>query len=398
MLAVLANNIVSEPCASCLSLPERRGGLHTAAAGRGSCGGCGPAHRWMLAGAGADGYGMSCMDGPPVLWISAWDVVLTTGDKKLLNRWLPALERLAVGWKSRDVDNNGLYEAVKSGNSGDYGGWGNADDCVNFGHEDAYSLALGYRGLRCLADLERLAGRTVQAKVYDHDADRIRAAYVPTFLNPKTGVLAGWKSRDGKLHDYWFTDMVNGQAIALGLVSDDLANKIMDRIMAKMREVGYTRFDLGLPVQLVPIPKADYLPGLGINQGGSIKEDGSDGFQNFCNGGACAWSYNFIRSLYKLGRRAEADKILFAELGSYAANKFQNGIGKGGEMTRWDGKPCAYEGFLAHFYLDPLAVYTGYWGIGFNARGFYLEPWSPLKGKRVKLGLMYMGRIVEEIR
>ena len=55
--------------------------------------------------------------------------------------------------------------------------------------------------------------------------------------------------------------MVNGMAIAFGLVPDDLANQIMDRIMAKMREVGYTRFDLGLPWQLVPVPKDDYLPG-----------------------------------------------------------------------------------------------------------------------------------------
>ena len=85
-------------------------------------------------------------------------------------------------------------------------------------------------------------------------------------------------------------------------------------------------------------------------------------------------------------------------MGTYAANGFQNGIGHGGEMTRWDGKPSGYEGFLAHCYRDPLAVYTGYWGIGFGAKGFYLEPWSPLKGKRVKLGLMYMGKIVEEIQ
>ena len=36
-------------------------------------------------------------------------------------------------------------------------------------------------------------------------AAKLRAAYAPTFLNPATGVLAGWKSADGQLHDYWFT-------------------------------------------------------------------------------------------------------------------------------------------------------------------------------------------------
>ena len=395
---LLANSIISEPCANCLSYqsnlavftPPLPGGLHAMDQVRASL------DRWL---AGQEGYGNNnaTMDGTPVLCISAWDVIFSTGEKARLDRYLPALERLVAGWKSRDVDHNGLYEFQTTGNRGECKGGCNAWDCVNFGHEDAYSLALGYRGLRCLADLERLAGRTRQAETYDYDADRLRAAYVPTFFNPKTGILAGWKSRDGELHDYWFT-MINGMAIAFGLVPDDLANQIMDRIMAKMREVGFARFDLGLPWQLVPVAKCDYLAGIPIGAGGSVKEDGSDGFQNFVNGAAQAQSYFFIQALYKLGRRAEADKILWAELGTYAANGFQNGITHGGEMTRWDGKPSGYEGFLAHCYRDPLAVYTGYWGIGFGTKGFYLEPWSPLKGKRVKLGLMYMGQIVPEIQ
>ena len=32
---------------------------------------------------------------------------------------------------------------------------------MNFGHNDAYSSALTYRALNCLADLERLANRPV---------------------------------------------------------------------------------------------------------------------------------------------------------------------------------------------------------------------------------------------
>jgi len=395
---LLANNIISDACANCLDwqsgvavfTPPLSGGLHAMDVVRASL------DRWL---AGTPGYGMGpeWMDGPPALWISARDVIFTTGDKALLGRWLPALERLAVQWKKRDADSNGLYEAMQSGNRRQWQGASNAWDCVNFGHKDAYSLAQGYRGLRCLAELERLAGRTEQAQTYDHDADRIRTAYFPTFFNPKTGILAGWKSRDGEIHDYWFT-MINGMAIAYGLVPDDeVANRIMDRFMTKMHDVGYTRFDLGLPWQLVPVPTNDYRPGMSARMGGSLKEDGSDGFQNFCNGGAQADSYYFIQALYKLGRRAEADKIFWAEMRSYDANGFQSGIGGGGEMTRWDGTPSGYEGYLAHVYRDQLALYTGYWGIGFGAEGFYLEPWSPLQGKRVKLGLMYMGKIVDEI-
>ena len=84
-----------------------------------------------------------------------------------------------------------------------------------------------------------------------------RAAYFKTFFNPATGVLAGWRSADGQLHDYCFL-YVNGIAIHYGLVPTDQAEPIMDRLMAKMKEVGFNRFDLGLPGNLVPIPMKDY--------------------------------------------------------------------------------------------------------------------------------------------
>ncbi len=396
-VGLLANNIVSDPCANCVFLqssvaaftPPLPGGVEAIQLVRASV------DRWL---SGIEGYGNSepFMDGVPSLVMAAWDVIRVTGDLELLRRWLPILEKRTAQWKSRDSDGNGLFEATLSGNRGDWHGAGNAWDCINFGHEDAYSLSLGYLALRRLADLERLANRTREAAAYDRDADRLRAAFVPTFFNPKTGILAGWKSRDGELHDYWFT-FINGQAIALGLVPEGLANKIMDSILAKMKAVGYTRFDLGLPWQLVPVPKNDYLTGAAVRIGGSVKEDGSDGFQNFVNGGAHAQSYMFIQALYQLGRRAEADKLLWPMMATHAAGGFQNGIGNGGELTRWDGTPSGYEGFLSHCYQGQLATITGYYGIVLEPEGFRLAPWSPLKGNRIKLGLRYMGKIVEEI-
>jgi len=397
-VGLLANNIVSDPCANCVHLqsavaaftPPLPGGLEAMQPVRASV------DRWL---SGINGYGNNdpFMDGVPSLAMAAWDVIRVTGDLELLKRWVPILEKRMAHWKSRDADGNGLFESSLSGNRGDWRGACNGWDCVNFGHEDAYSLSLGYCALRRLADLERLANRPQQAAIYDRDADRMRAAFVPTFLNPKTGILAGWKSRDGELHDYWFT-FINGQAIVLGLVPDDLANKIMDRLLAKFKEVGYARFDLGLPWQLVPVPKNDYLTGAAVRIGGSIKEDGSDGFQNFVNGGAHAQSYMFLQALYQLGRREEADKLLWPMMATHAAGGCQNGIGQGGELTRWDGTPWGYEGFLSHCYRGQLATITGYYGIVFGPEGFRLAPWSPLKGKRVKLGLKYMGKIVDEIR
>ncbi len=355
---------------------------------------------------GARGYGTEgrhpevFLDSYPSLLIAAWDVIRVTGDLELLQEWLPPLEDYAAHIKKQDRDGNGFPEGIKPGISGPvHSPNTNWFDQINFGHEDAYSAALTYRALLRLADLERLANRLQQAKDYQADAERIRAGYRRNFFNSQTGIIAGWKDAQGKLHDYWFT-FVNGAAITCGLVTGDEANAIVDRIQAKMREVGFDRFELGLPGNLVPILKSDY----GVNTLGSPKqEDGSDSYGVFENGGAtAAMAYFYVQALYQLGRRQEADRILWPMMQTYAAGGFQNGIEPGweigGEWRHWNGTPSGYEGFLADCYYTQLALMTGYYGIGFGPDGFHLEPWSPLKGRTVRLGLRYMGRIVEEIR
>ena len=125
-------------------------------------------------------------------------------------------------------------------------------DTIGFGHEDAYANALAYRALK---GMERLAGQTKHADDqarFHAVAEKLRAAYFDAFYNPSTGVLAGWRSANSELHDYYFL-WVNGIAIHYGLVPQDKANAIMDRLLAKMKEVGYSRFDLGLPGNLIPV-------------------------------------------------------------------------------------------------------------------------------------------------
>ena len=46
--------------------------------------------------------------------------------------------------------------------------------------------------------------------------------------------------------------------------------------------------------------------------------DNSDGFQNYENGGATGcFAFFTLAALYDLGRKEEADRILFAMLGEY---------------------------------------------------------------------------------
>jgi hypothetical protein len=349
--------------------------------------------------AGAPGYGVGREDEQPdtypALLIAAWDVVRVTGDLELLHRWLPTLEQIASKAIAQDRNGNGLPESTRSGVSGEfYGPTGNWWDQINFGHEDAYVCALSFRAFRGLADLERLAGRVEPAVRFEAQAERIRASYATNFLNPETGIIAGWKDVNGKLHDYWFL-FINGMAITYGLVPETVANSILDRCQAKLKEVGYTNFSLGLPGNLEPIAKADYGEG---TFGSPRTSSGRDAYGVFENGGATAcYAYFYVQALYRMGRRAEAEQILWPMLESFAKGSFQNGIGHGGEWTRWDGRPSGYEGFLADSYYAQIALFTGHYGIDLGPEGFRLERWSPLRGKKVPLGLKYMGKVVEAI-
>jgi hypothetical protein len=132
----------------------------------------------------------------------------------------------------------------------------------------------------------------------------------------------------------------------------------MDHLLAKMNDVGYTRFDLGLPGNLIPVPKRDYVTGE-HRWGGGEKEDGSDGFQIYENGGATAcFAYFTLAALYDLGRIKEADKMLFPMLDSFSSGDFQGRCDS--NMTKdwkaWDGTCWGYEGFLVDNYYALLAV------------------------------------------
>ena len=225
-----------------------------------------------------------------------------------------------------DRDGNGLLEYPCSGNSDplrrpndNVSNWW---DDIGFGHEDAYGNALAYRALRQTADVADSIGKREDAARYRAAAEKLRNAYYKTFYNPATGILAGWRSADGQLHDYWFL-WVNGAAIHYGLVPKDKANAIMDRLMAKMKEVGFTRFDLGLPGNLAPVAMKDYRD-LRARFGGGAKADGSEGFQHYENGGATAcFAYFTLAALYDLGRQRRSRPHLAADAGGLRPKRFR---------------------------------------------------------------------------
>jgi hypothetical protein len=323
---------------------------------------------------GMKGYGMAgftrndpktrydFLDSYPSLLIAAWDYVRGSKDEAWLKKNYAGLKDWAAKMLAMDREGNGLLEYPASGNSGSWpeeltlrpANWW---DDVGFAHEDAYSNALAYHALLGMAEMARRADRPEDAQLYASRAQKIHSVYFDTFYNSATGVLAGWRSADGKLHDYYFL-FVNGAAIVYGLVPQDKANQIMDRLLAKMQEVGYTHFEYGLPGNLVPIRREDYAHHI-LSSGGGEKADGSDGFQIYQNGGATSsFAYFTLQALYQLGRRKEADAILLPMLRGFEEGGFQGSgpNGKSYDWKAWDGTPHGYEGLLVDGYQALLAV------------------------------------------
>jgi hypothetical protein len=302
----------------------------------------------------------------PSLLIAASDYVTLTHDTKWLRKNYPGLRRWAEDMLATDTNGDGLMKFTVNGNSGSWtprpGGGvflrpANWWDTIGFGYEDAYSNALAYHALEEMAAMAQLAGQHADKERYLQRAARLKRAFIPAFLDSETGVLAGWRSQDGKLHDYWFL-WVNGAAVVYGLVPEKLGNAILDRMLAKMKEVGYTNFELGLPGNLIPVRREDY-EDLNPNAGAPKKADGSDGFQIYENGGAtAAFAYYTIAALYKLGRVQDGDRILFPMLKTYRSGGFQ-GRGPNGrtyDWQMWDGTPRGYEGLLTDCYMALAAV------------------------------------------
>jgi hypothetical protein len=292
----------------------------------------------------------SSADTLPSFLIAAEDYVSGSQDKDWLASNYDHLKSWADQMLATDRNGDGLIKYILSGNSGSWpektkyrpANWW---DTIGFGYEDAYANALAYRALQGMEKLAEQSHHADDQVRYRVAAEKLKAAYFKTFYDPATGVLAGWRSADGQLHDYYFL-WVNGIAIHYGLVPKDEANSIMDNLLAQMSEVGYTNFALGLPGNLIPVAQNDYVGHY-------------PGFQIYENGGATAcFAYYTVTALYDLGRIRDGDRILFPMLDSFAKGDFQ-GFGankKSKDWRTWSGECHGYEGLLNDNYYTLLAV------------------------------------------
>ncbi len=310
------------------------------------------------------GYGMvgksnwrseynSC-DSFPSLIMSACYYILDTKDRKWAEINYPRIREWAEEMIATDRNHDGIIEYGYSGNSGSWNGAvrpANWWDTIGFGHDDAYSNILAFQACKLLSAVAASLGKQEDSNSFSTFAGKLKNKYYDHFYNPETGVLAGWKSADGALHDYYFT-FVNSMAVCYGLLNKSQSRKIMRRLLSKMKEVGYTDFGLGLPGNLIPVKNEDYMD--------KNKRWGYDNFQVYENGGATGcYAYYTIHALFMAGMGKEAGAILFPMLESYKYGGFE-GYCSDNNMTKdwksWKGECSGYEGFLVDNYLALLAV------------------------------------------
>jgi hypothetical protein len=302
------------------------------------------------------------LDAYPSLLSAACTITTASKDLEWPRRHWPKLRDWADRMLATDKDANGLLEYGLSGNSGSWSGKGDARpsnwwDQIGFGHEDAYANALAYRALVQLAGVAETLGEKEDAARFAAAARKLRAAYLPAFYSKEIGLLAGWRSADGQLHDYAFT-FVTSCAVCWDVVDRADADRLMTTLLVRLKAARFTSYRLGLPGNLIPIRRADYVT-LKKRWGGPEREDGSDAFGIFENGGAThCFAYFTIKALFKLGRAEEARAILHPLMDAIADREFQGRCASGQtkEWKDWQGRCWGYEGFLADGYLTLLAV------------------------------------------
>lgn len=257
-------------------------------------------------------------------------------DAAWLDRHAPAIQRMIARMRARDLDGDGLIESpYRLGISGQYHWSTNWFDVVSFGWKDAFANALLYQALVLLSGVLLPSKHPELTRGLMEWAERLRRSYHPAFYNSHTGWLAGWRCKEGKLHDYAFL-AVNGAAYNSGVVAEEQGREMIHRLYLECVRVGLPDSRLGLPANLWPIPDQDMV---------KIMHGQAMGY--YINGGLThSQSRHFVGALYKAGLRQEADDMLLGLCESLADGTAFGGCNSGVDWRYWDGWPCGYEGLL----------------------------------------------------
>lgn len=294
----------------------------------------------LLDGGGYGYFRNLYLDSDPVLLSAAGRVHQAQPDIPWLRKIEPGLVE-TVKRMMNLVGSEGLLLCKDlSGNSGSFRWSSNSLDVVGFGHIDGYVNAWAYRAFRnAAALLDELPSRHGLAQRCRDAAQRLRKSYFKALVNPETGWVAGWRSRDGELHDYAFT-WVNGVALAFGLLDSEAARKALDGLESLRDKVGLGSARMGIPCNLLPIRAEDQMLS-------KILDGTQPTFEAYTDGSLSGWPTTYyLRALSIYGPKDRARTFAEELDDGYAAGIFNGGNRTGHEFRSWEGLPTGYEGTL----------------------------------------------------
>ena len=297
-------------------------------------------------------YGNCSCDSTPgaiiaLCGISKWNLPFA---KKYLENAVKAADFLLTF----DPDGDGVFELPFPG---DYMGqkaeigYSNWWDNFAFGHKDVYFNCLTHRALRELSKLLHRLGMGERAEQYEKQLALFDKNFYNAFYNPETGLMAGWISKNGKIHDYGFTFAVS-MGINEGVIPKAEGKKMLKKLLEIMDKEGYGDLRFGIPGNVMPVAQEDTIYWPCMSDWGRYENGGLNGMNGF----------HFLTAMYKVGLREEADKILYAIMNTYETDMTHSGLMPGYcQSIDWRtpaGVPCGYN-YLADNYYFLLSVYVG---------------------------------------
>jgi hypothetical protein len=294
--------------------------------------------RPLLDGGGYGYHRNLYLDSDPILLSGAGRVVQLSRDRAWLGQVGPGIKAAAQRILGNFDANEGMIVCrALSGNTGSHRWSSNAMDVIGFGHIDAYVNAWSYRGLRNAAVLLPALGDPGLAGKCADTAAAIEGSYARQLVNPETGWVAGWRSRDGELHDYGFM-WINAVACAFGVLDAAATRRVLEALEAARHEVFPESGYLGLPLNLRPIAADDHmLPRLGYE----LKPT----YENYTDGALSPIFTNYyIRALSIHGFARECRVLVDSLEAGFADGMFHGPYGTGKEFMTWTGADSGYEG------------------------------------------------------
>jgi len=308
--------------------------------------------------------------------IGAHAYLMRTGDLAWVRQNLPAMERMLAYFLARR-DSDGLYDLGLSGH------W--YYDAMPTSGVNAYHNAFLFLACRCLAEMERAAGRMSAARRYDEAADRVKSAFDRRFWHPEAAGgprYCDWITPAGEKVSY-AADLCQFAPIALGLARPEharLALATLDRRIAELRRNhGY----VGLASLSAYWPVPDHINALAWQRT----------YPTYMNGGS------FLAQTYweVLARARAGDPDGAAErLRTFARHAARSGlIGNNWFTQRGEvGPGAADEPYLSDMVVVPAALVQGLIGVQHTWEGLVVRPrlprgWRSASAEVVHRGIRY---------